>query len=267
MSELIIENAQCDFINDRFLWKANDNRTEDIAYAIFITDEQILEIYIKRILRDWSEGKVLAVFKNRNMKSPSFNANLIDHLSRRDHSYQEKLVLVTDKLSQDSTLLRSCFAGDPDLTRWILKHTVDDSGNSYIRQGEIDVVNTCRNNGASPLVIACKYHHTEIVEMLLEYNADINKCTNNDASPLYIACQNGHLDIVLKLLDKKVNTDVNKCRDSGASPLYIACQNGYLDIVLILLDKNINTNVNKCVGSGESPLYVACGNGHLDIVL
>ena len=81
MSELIIENAQCDFINDRFLWKANDNRTEDIAYAIFITDEQILEIYIKRILRDWSEGKVLAVFKNRNMKSPSFNAKLIDHLS------------------------------------------------------------------------------------------------------------------------------------------------------------------------------------------
>ena len=88
MSEFIIEHAQCDFISDIFLWKANDNRTEDIAYTIFITDEQI-EIYIKRILRDWSEGEVLAVFKNRNMKSPSFNAYLIDHLSRRDHSYQK----------------------------------------------------------------------------------------------------------------------------------------------------------------------------------
>ena len=172
MSEFIIEHAQCDFISDIFLWKANDNRTEDIAYTILIADEQI-EIYIKRILKDWSEGKVLAVFKNRNMKSPSFNANLIDHLSRRDHSYQKKLALMTDKLSQDSTLLLSCFAGDPDLTRWILKHTVDDSCNSYIRQGGIDVVNTCRNNGTSPLVIACKYYHTEIVEMLLEYKADI----------------------------------------------------------------------------------------------
>ena len=120
MSELIIENAQCDFINDRFLWKANDNRTEDIAYAIFITDEQILEIYIKRILRDWSEGKVLAVFNNRNMKSPSFNAKLIDHLSRHDHSYQENLAHMRDKHSQVSTLLQSCFPGDPDLTRWIL---------------------------------------------------------------------------------------------------------------------------------------------------
>jgi hypothetical protein len=55
MSEFIIEHAQCDFISDIFLWKANDNRTEDIAYTIFTTDEQI-EIYIKRILRDWSEG-------------------------------------------------------------------------------------------------------------------------------------------------------------------------------------------------------------------
>jgi hypothetical protein len=64
------------------------------------------------------------------MKSPSFNANLIDHLSRRDHSYQEKLALMADKLSQDSTLLLSCFAGDSDITRWILKHTVDDSCNS-----------------------------------------------------------------------------------------------------------------------------------------
>ena len=143
---------------------------------------------------------------------------------------------MTDKLSQDSTLLLSCFAGHPDLTRWILKHTVDDSGNSYIRQGEIDVVNTCRNNGTSPLVIACKYYHTKIVEMLLEYKADINKCTNNGASPLYISCQNEYLDIILKLLDKTVNTDVNMCTNGGASPLCIACCNGHLDIVVKLLD-------------------------------
>jgi ankyrin repeat protein len=73
----------------------------------------------------------------------------------------------------------------------------------------------------SPLAIACEYHHTEIVEMLLEYKADINKCNDSGESPLYIACQYGHLDIVLKLLDKNINTDVNKCKDSGASPLFI----------------------------------------------
>jgi hypothetical protein len=59
MSKFIIKHAQCDFISDRFLWNAKDNRTEDIAYTIFITDEQILEIYIERILRDWLKGKIL----------------------------------------------------------------------------------------------------------------------------------------------------------------------------------------------------------------
>ena len=267
MSKFIIEHAQCDFISERFLWKVKDNRTEDIAYTIFITDEQILEIYIERILRDWSKGKVRAVFKNRNMKSPSFITKLINHLSGRNHRDQKKLAHMRDEPSLDSTLLQSCFTGDPDLTRWILEHTVVDSGNSYKRQGEIDVVNICRNNGVSPLVIACEYHHTEIVEMLLEYKADINKCRDRGVSPLYIACQNGYLDIVGKLLDKNVNTDVNKCRNSGESPLYIACQKGYLDIVVKLLDKNINTAVNKCRDDGVSPLYIACQKGYLDIVV
>jgi ankyrin repeat protein len=268
MPEFIIKHAQRDFISDRFLWETKDNRATDIAYTIFITDKQILEIYIERILRDWSKGEICAVFTNRNMKSTSFNANLIDHLCRHDHSYQEELARMTDNRSQDSSLLQSCFVGDPNLTGWILKHTVDDSGNSYIQPGEIDIVNTCRNNGESPLAIACSFGHTEIVEMLLRYKADINKCGDSGESPLYIACQDGHLDIVLQLLDKKVNTDVNKCRDSGESPLYIACQNGHLDIVLQLLDNKVNTDVNKCrKDSGTSPLYIACQNGHLDIVL
>ena len=270
MPELIIKHAQSDFISDRFLWETKDNRTTDIPYTIFITDEQILGIYIERILRDWSKGEVLAVFTNRNMKSASFNTNLIAHLSLHDHSYQEKLALMIDSHSQNSTLLQNCFVGDPNLTRWILKHTVDDLGNSYTRHGEINTyVNKCSNSGVSPLFFACQKGHLDIVLQLLDkkVNTDVNKCRDNGASPLYVACQEGHLDIVLQLLDKKVNTDVNKCRDSGESPLYVACYNGHLDIVLQLLDKKVNTDANKCGDSGESPLYVACQNGHLDIVL
>ena len=270
MPELIIKHVQSDFISDRFLWETKDNRTTDIAYTIFITDKQILEIYIERILRDWSKGEVLAVFTNRNMKSTSFNTNLIAHLSLHDHSYQEELALMTDSHNQNSTLLQSCFVGDPNLTRWILKHTVDDSGNSYTRHGEIDVVqqlldqkvnthvNKCSDSGASPLFIACQEGHLDIVLQLLDkkVNTDVNKCKDSGESPLYIACQEGHLDIVLQLLDKKVNTDVNKCKDSGASPLFIACQNGYLDIVLQLLDKKVNTDVNKCRKDMVNHLYI-----------
>jgi ankyrin repeat protein len=62
---------------------------------------------------------------------------------------------------------------------------VDDSDKSDIQHGEIDVVNKCRKNGASPLAIACEYGHTEIVEMLLEYKADINKCQTECETPRF----------------------------------------------------------------------------------
>ena len=218
------EHAQSDFISDRFLWETKDIRTTDIAYTIFITDTQILEIYIERILRDWSKGEVCVVFTNRNMTSTCFNTNLISHLNLHDHRYQEKLALMTDKRSQDSTLLQSCFVGDPDLTRWILKHTVDT---------DINVVNTCRNDRVSPLAIACEYDHTEIVEILLEYKADVNKCCDSGASPLFIACQNGHDKIVKILLTH--GADINKSRDDDSSPLQIACYSNHFYVVEKLL--------------------------------
>jgi ankyrin repeat protein len=86
-----------------------------------------------------------------------------------------------------------------------------------------------------------------------------HKCRDDGTSPLYIACQNGHLDIVLQLLDKKVNTDVNKCTNDDASPLYIACQNGHLDIVLQLLDKKVNTDVNQWMS--KCPSWQAINKG------
>jgi ankyrin repeat protein len=63
------------------------------------------------------------------------------------------------------------------------------------------------------------FHISNIVLQLLDkkVNTDVNKCRDDGTSPLYIACQNGHLDIVLQLLDKKVNTDVNKCTNDDAS--------------------------------------------------
>ena len=278
MPEVIIKHVKSDFISDRFLWETKkDNKPTDIAYTIFITEKDILDIYIGRILRDWLEGKVLAVFANRNMKSPSFKDSLIDNLKRCSHSDQEKLALRRDYRSQDSTLLLSCFDGDPNLIRWILEHTVDDLGNNYKRHGETHV-NTCRNNGTSPLAIACEYNHTKIVEMLLEYKADINKSCDGGASPLYIACQNGYNKIVKILLTHGV--DINKRKDNGFSPLLIACSKNHIDVVEELLkvqspkvdidlcDSNECTaDVNKCLYDDISPLYIACQNGHLGIVL
>lgn len=55
---------------------------------------------------------------------------------------------------------------------------------------------------ASVLHWACERGCTEIVELLLKYNADVNLQTSHGNTPLMAACKNGHLDIVELLLRK-----------------------------------------------------------------
>lgn len=112
----------------------------------------------------------------------------------------------------------------------------------------------------TPLHIACKYGHIEIVKLLLEKEIiDVNK-----NAPLCIACKNGHIQIVeLLLLDDRV--DINQNEVNGNSPLYIACENGNFEIVIKLLEFN-NIDINKINKEGATPLHSACKNGHKSIV-
>ena len=112
----------------------------------------------------------------------------------------------------------------------------------------------------TPLHIACKYGHIQIVTLLLKKEIiDVNK-----NAPLCIACKNGHIQIVeLLLLDDRV--DINQNEVNGNSPLYIACENGNFEIVIKLLEFN-NIDINKINKEGATPLHSACKNGHKSII-
>eukprot|EP00105_Crassostrea_gigas_P037644 XP_019921792.1 PREDICTED: uncharacterized protein LOC109618466 [Crassostrea gigas] len=58
------------------------------------------------------------------------------------------------------------------------------------------------------------------VQLLLSNGADINLCKENGASPLSIACLVGHNSTVQLLLSN--GADINLCAEYGTSPLYIA---------------------------------------------
>ncbi|KAG6879264.1 hypothetical protein C0992_004011 [Termitomyces sp. T32_za158] len=57
----------------------------------------------------------------------------------------------------------------------------------------------------SPLHYAAKNGHLELVELLLEYKADINLANSFGWSSLYHAVKNGHLNIVAVLLENKAD--------------------------------------------------------------
>ncbi|KEI34910.1 hypothetical protein FRA_44c12070 [Francisella sp. W12-1067] len=138
--------------------------------------------------------------------------------------------------------------------------------------GHTDIVNLLLQNnanpnqltpdGSSPLHVACEQGYTEIVNLLLQNNANPAKLKADSSSPLYIACEQGYIEIVNLLLQNNANP--NKFKADGSSPLYIACEQGYTEIVNLLLQNNANPA--KLKADGSSPLYIACQNGHVEIV-
>ena len=60
--------------------------------------------------------------------------------------------------------------------------------------GASAVVNQAKDEGFSPLFVACQKGHLECAQLLLEADAAVDQAENGGATPLYIACQEGHLE-------------------------------------------------------------------------
>lgn len=123
-------------------------------------------------------------------------------------------------------------------------------------------VNLCDASGFSPLAVASSHGHESIVHFLVENGSNVNWFEKNGASPLYMACQYG-LDNVVKFLIKN-GADVNLCNSLGFSPLAVASEHGHDSTVQLLVENG--SNVNLFENNGRSPLCMACQGGHDNIV-
>eukprot|EP00981_Chlorochromonas_danica_P015937 scaffold14827_cov586-Ochromonas_danica.AAC.1 len=70
--------------------------------------------------------------------------------------------------------------------------------------------------------------------MLLDPRVDINLATKEGWSPIHLACRIGHVEVV-KALQSDGRVDVNKANEPAlTSPLAVACGYGHLEVVKIL---------------------------------
>ena len=300
MIPCFIDNADHVLIGERFLWEsyeleANpydnineenseqeiDNLTErENIFSISFPDD-MLQMYIERMIKDLRQGKVADVIDNRNMNSDSFRGHFLHHINLLDESIQEELARVRDYITQGTVLYHVCCYGGEELVRWLCQHGTD--------------VRICNYYGRSPLHAASEYGYLNIVNLILQEKAKIiktekrarlfscigscfgqsqrgndllkntdivNCCDSIGRTPLWEACLSRHSSIVDKLLECKA--DVNKSDVDGFSPLYVACQEGLLQAVCSLLDHK--ADVNMCNKSGTSPLFMACEKGYLQII-
>jgi len=190
-----------------------------------------------------------------------------------NHIEMLKLLLECNFPACVDSLINAVVDGDTEIVKILLKNGANpNSYYSYIDKNE-DLndeyrlsykVPPCVNNCA--LLHACEEGRTEIVELLIEYGADINFNTDKnkeiyhfeieELTPIMKASHNDNNEIVLLLLNK--GADI---KNYGDKLLFNAVNNGSIEIIKILLERGVD--IKKCC---DRLLLNAVKNGHLEII-
>ena len=94
-----------------------------------------------------------------------------------------------------------------------------DQVHKFLHDG-LDIEMKAGSTACSPLMVAMKEQHMEVVYLLLSHDADVNTVDNAGQTPLHVAAFNGAVDGVHKLIDKGAH--FNAKDNMGRTPLHIA---------------------------------------------
>ncbi|VDI31530.1 Hypothetical predicted protein [Mytilus galloprovincialis] len=279
MIECLIDHGDSDLVHERFIWqKSSDDKNSNIDFIIEIPDDY-LESYLQRFIKDWSVGKVTAVFSNNNMKVSSFRQKLLQYLLQLDKPQQVTLASTKDTVrpkeeygSGNTPLIDNCYDGYTDMVQWLLHNDVD--------------VDQSKDDGVTGLIMASQEGHTDIVKLLLEKDSNVDICDKdgNATNTILFNVQKENVEITKLLLEN--NVDCNICVHSKQS--ISDTLNNHPKDTMDTLDelkqdmfnvfvKNKSSHVADYVNkksvdyafdvvAGSSPLHLACFMGNIDIV-
>ncbi|XP_066471312.1 protein fem-1 homolog C [Tiliqua scincoides] len=135
---------------------------------------------------------------------------------------------------------------------------------------EVALLMSDKTNGATPLLMAARYGHLDMVEYLLEQcsaSIEVGGSVNFDgetiegAPPLWAASAAGHLKVVQSLLNH--GASVNNTTLTNSTPLRAACFDGHLEIVKYLVEHKADLEVSN--RHGHTCLMISCYKGHREI--
>jgi|AntRauTorcE11898_2_1112593.scaffolds.fasta_scaffold37000_1 ankyrin repeat protein len=148
-----------------------------------------------------------------------------------------------------------------------------------------------------PLILAAKYNHPEIVDLLMDYEVDPFLEDDFELNALHHAAENGHLKIVKNLINRakmdpnqhdnqfdvtplmaasyaghqstvefliEKGADVNYSNKDGGTALHNAAYGGNVGVVTVLIDEG--ADVNAKLVNGITPLHFAAQRGNTGVV-
>nr|XP_004655025.1 protein fem-1 homolog A [Jaculus jaculus] len=125
--------------------------------------------------------------------------------------------------------------------------------------------------GGTPLLIAARRGHLDVVEFLVDRcgasveaggSVHFDGETIEGAPPLWAASAAGHLAVVRSLLQR--GASVNRTTRTNSTPLRAACFDGHLDVVRYLVGEH-QADLEVANRHGHTCLMISCYKGHREI--
>ena len=112
----------------------------------------------------------------------------------------------------------------------------------------------------TPLIIAARHRHADMVEYLIEQGADVNEKGEAWYTPLFCATANGDEQIVRILLENGAKIEPFGSHDSA---LNSAAKAGHIDIVRLFLERG--AHINRKGIDEATALHNAASGGYVDL--
>lgn len=127
----------------------------------------------------------------------------------------------------------------------------------------IDIDSETDSNHDTALTLACAGGHEELVELLLQRDANIEHRDKKGFTPLILAATAGHEKVVNILLNNGAELEAQSERTKD-TPLSLACSGGRYEVVEILL--RVGANKEHRNVSDYTPLSLAASGGYVNII-
>ncbi|MFK7790925.1 MAG: ankyrin repeat domain-containing protein [Phycisphaeraceae bacterium] len=158
---------------------------------------------------------------------------------------------------------------------WLGLHRAAESGSAGLVRLLLDAgasvdartrFRTPMHGRSTPLILASRCGHREVVALLMERHAEADLLDANHRSALSYAAEAGHSEIVDHLVG--VGCELDPVDDQGRTPLHWAIAGGYTDAALALIKAGADVN-HRCPkeSAGYTPLHRCATVGQaMDVV-